>query len=159
MKKKLRLTQAIMLQGTCSNAGKSLLTCALGRLLTRFGLKVAPFKAQNMSLNSYVTLTGKEMGRAQALQAYACGLKADERMNPVLLKPLGDKPTDLSIANSFLLITIPVEMTLTMFARAISVTKTVKPIMTVLSKNITVFMMAPWDSRFPQLKPSIVLSS
>ncbi|MBQ7586112.1 MAG: cobyric acid synthase [Desulfovibrionaceae bacterium] len=97
MKKKLRLTQAIMLQGTCSNAGKSLLTCALGRLLTRFGLKVAPFKAQNMSLNSYVTLTGKEMGRAQALQAYACGLKADERMNPVLLKPLGDKGSQVML--------------------------------------------------------------
>ncbi|MDD4700585.1 MAG: cobyric acid synthase [Desulfovibrio sp.] len=78
---------AIMLQGTCSNAGKSLLTAALCRLLARRGLRVVPFKAQNMALNSFVTADGKEMGRAQALQAAACGLAADVRMNPVLLKP------------------------------------------------------------------------
>ena len=76
-----------MLQGTCSNAGKSLLTAALCRLLARRGLRVVPFKAQNMALNSFVTHDGKEMGRAQALQAAACGLPADVRMNPVLLKP------------------------------------------------------------------------
>lgn len=81
------LPPAIMLQGTCSNAGKSLLTAALCRLLARRGLKVVPFKAQNMALNSFVTHDGKEMGRAQALQAVACGLPADVRMNPVLLKP------------------------------------------------------------------------
>lgn len=78
---------AIMFQGTCSNAGKSLLTAALCRLLARRGLRVVPFKAQNMALNSFVTADGKEMGRAQALQAAACGLAADVRMNPVLLKP------------------------------------------------------------------------
>lgn len=76
-----------MFQGVCSNAGKSLLTAALCRLLARRGLRVAPFKAQNMALNSFVTDQGEEMGRAQALQAVACGLPADARMNPVLLKP------------------------------------------------------------------------
>ncbi len=81
------LPPALMLQGTCSNAGKSLLTAALCRLLARRGLRVVPFKAQNMALNSFVTHDGKEMGRAQALQAAACGLPADVRMNPVLLKP------------------------------------------------------------------------
>ncbi len=84
------LPPALMFQGTCSNAGKSLLTAALCRLLARRGLRVAPFKAQNMALNSFVTADGKEMGRAQALQAAACGLAADVRMNPVLLKPTSD---------------------------------------------------------------------
>ncbi|MFR8276828.1 MAG: cobyric acid synthase, partial [Desulfovibrio fairfieldensis] len=78
---------ALMFQGTCSNAGKSLLAAAVCRLLARRGLRVAPFKAQNMALNSFVTEQGEEMGRAQALQAVACGLPADVRMNPVLLKP------------------------------------------------------------------------
>ena len=76
-----------MIQGTCSNAGKSLITAAVCRLLARRGLRVAPFKAQNMALNSFVTSNGKEMGRAQVLQAAACGLAPDVRMNPVLLKP------------------------------------------------------------------------
>ena len=81
---------ALMVQGTCSDAGKSLIAAALCRLLTRRGLRVAPFKAQNMALNSFVTLRGEEMGRAQALQAAACGLEPDARMNPVLLKPTSD---------------------------------------------------------------------
>ena len=82
-----RQTPAIMFQGTGSNAGKSILTAALCRILTQDGFDVAPFKAQNMSLNSFVTRDGGEMGRAQALQAQACRLDPDVRMNPVLLKP------------------------------------------------------------------------
>jgi len=78
---------AIMLQATSSNAGKSILATALCRILLQDGYHVAPFKAQNMSLNSAVTRDGLEIGRAQALQAQACRLDADVRMNPVLLKP------------------------------------------------------------------------
>lgn len=81
------LPPALMVQGTCSNAGKSLLTAAFCRLLARRGLRVAPFKAQNMALNSFVTPDGGEMGRAQVVQALACGRLPDVRMNPVLLKP------------------------------------------------------------------------
>ncbi len=82
-----RKTPAIMLQGLSSNAGKSVLTAALCRIFFQDGLDVAPFKAQNMSLNSFVTRDGGEMGRAQVLQAQACRLEPDVRMNPVLLKP------------------------------------------------------------------------
>lgn len=82
-----RPTPALMFQGTCSNAGKSLLAAALCRILRRDGFSPAPFKAQNMALNSAVTPDGGEIGRAQALQAQACGLEADRRMNPILLKP------------------------------------------------------------------------
>lgn len=81
---------AVMLQGTSSNAGKSIMTAALCRILLQDGYHVAPFKAQNMSLNSYVTEKGGEMGRAQVVQAQACRLKPDVRMNPVLLKPNSD---------------------------------------------------------------------
>ncbi|MEF3697935.1 cobyric acid synthase [Desulfolutivibrio sp.] len=80
-------TPAIMFQGTASNVGKSVLAAAMCRILHRRGLSVAPFKAQNMSLNSGVTPDGLEMGRAQILQARACGLAPEAAMNPVLLKP------------------------------------------------------------------------
>lgn len=79
-----------MFQGTGSGVGKSLLTAAFCRILYQNGIRVAPFKAQNMALNSFVTADGKEMGRAQVYQAEACGLQPDVRMNPILLKPTGE---------------------------------------------------------------------
>lgn len=82
--------KSIMFQGTCSDAGKSILTAALCRILYQDGLRVAPFKAQNMSLNSFVTRQGHEMGRAQVVQAQAARLDPDSRMNPILLKPNSD---------------------------------------------------------------------
>jgi adenosylcobyric acid synthase len=80
----------LMVQGTTSDAGKSTLCCALGRVFKRQGIAVAPFKSQNMALNSAVTEDGGEIGRAQALQAQACGLKPHTDFNPVLLKPTSD---------------------------------------------------------------------
>lgn len=80
----------IMIQGTMSNAGKSLIAAGLCRVFARDGYRVAPFKSQNMALNSCVTEEGLEMGRAQAVQAEACGVKPSVLMNPVLLKPSTD---------------------------------------------------------------------
>ena len=80
----------LMIQGCTSDAGKSTLTAALCRLLYRRGISVAPFKPQNMALNSAVTSDGGEIGRAQAVQAFACGLAPHTDMNPVLLKPSSD---------------------------------------------------------------------
>ena len=85
------MAQAIMILGTHSNAGKSLLTTAFCRILARRGVRVAPFKAQNMSNNAGVTLQGGEMGRAQIVQAEAAGILPHTDMNPVLLKPEGDR--------------------------------------------------------------------
>ncbi|MDY2960231.1 MAG: cobyric acid synthase [Hornefia sp.] len=85
------MAKSLMVLGTCSNAGKSLVTAGICRVLKQDGYKVAPFKAQNMALNSYITKDGLEMGRAQVMQAEACGLEPDCRMNPVLLKPTSDK--------------------------------------------------------------------
>lgn len=86
----VRKRPAVMFQGTGSNAGKSVLAAAFCRILLQDGYRVAPFKSQNMSLNSCVTREGGEMGRAQVVQAQACRLEPDVRMNPVLLKPSSD---------------------------------------------------------------------
>lgn len=84
------MARCIMVQGTCSNAGKSLICAALCRIFRQDGWRVAPFKAQNMALNSYITADGGEMGRAQVVQAEAAGIAPDVRMNPILLKPTSD---------------------------------------------------------------------
>jgi cobyric acid synthase CobQ len=90
-----RRARALMIQGCSSSAGKSLVAAAFCRILRDEGYDVAPYKAQNMSLNSAVTDEGLEIGRAQALQAAACGLAADVRMNPVLLKPSTDSSSQV----------------------------------------------------------------
>ena len=84
------MAKTIMIQGTASNAGKSLLAAGLCRVFRQDGLKVAPFKSQNMALNSFITADGFEMGRAQVVQAYCAGVAPDVRMNPILLKPTND---------------------------------------------------------------------
>ena len=84
------MAKNIMIQGTMSNAGKSLLAAGLCRIFKQDGYRVAPFKSQNMALNSFITKTGAEMGRAQVVQAEAAGIEPDVRMNPILLKPTTD---------------------------------------------------------------------
>src|SRR5580704_14262485 len=84
------LTGSVLVAGTTSDAGKSVLAAGICRWLARQGVRVAPFKAQNMSNNSVVAPDGAEIGRAQAVQAAACGVPAEAAMNPVLLKPGSD---------------------------------------------------------------------
>ncbi len=84
------MAKPIMIQGTMSNAGKSLFATALCRIFKQDGYSVAPFKSQNMALNSYITADGLEMGRAQVMQAEAAGIEPSVLMNPILLKPTTD---------------------------------------------------------------------
>ncbi|MBR2773623.1 MAG: cobyric acid synthase [Selenomonadaceae bacterium] len=91
------MTRYLMIQGTSSHVGKSILTAALCRIFFREGRRVAPFKAQNMALNSFVTADGLEMGRAQVAQAEAANLAPRVEMNPVLLKPTGNQTSQVII--------------------------------------------------------------
>ena len=91
------MAKALMIQGTMSNAGKSLITAGLCRIFHQDGYRVAPFKSQNMALNSYITEDGLEMGRAQVVQAQAAGLEPRVEMNPILLKPTSDSGSQVIV--------------------------------------------------------------
>ena len=96
------MAKAIMIQGTMSNAGKSLLAAGLCRIFMQDGYRVAPFKSQNMALNSFITQDGLEMGRAQVMQAEAAGIAPDIRMNPILLKPTTDTGSQVIVMGEVL---------------------------------------------------------
>ncbi|WP_413730449.1 cobyric acid synthase [Sodalis sp. RH22] len=91
------MTMSIMVQGTASDVGKSVLVAGLCRIFAQDGHRAAPFKAQNMALNSWITRDGAEMGRAQVFQAEAAGIEPDVRMNPVLLKPTSDRKSQVIV--------------------------------------------------------------
>lgn len=90
--------KTLMVQGTASHAGKSVIAAGLCRILSRRGFSVAPFKSQNMSLNSFVTKDGAEIGRAQAMQAECAGVSPAAEMNPILLKPLADNGSQVVVS-------------------------------------------------------------
>lgn len=96
------MAKSIMIQGTTSNAGKSLVAAALCRIFAQDGYKTAPFKSQNMALNSFITEDGLEMGRAQVVQAQAAYKKPDVRMNPILLKPTSDQGSQVIVSGQVL---------------------------------------------------------
>ena len=89
------MVKSLMVQGTASDAGKSIIAAGLCRIFKQDGLEVVPFKSQNMALNSFITKKGDEMGRAQVVQAEAAGKEPDVRMNPVLLKPTSDRKSQV----------------------------------------------------------------
>jgi len=96
------MSRAIMFQGTASDVGKSVLVAGICRILAQNGYRCVPFKAQNMALNSGITRSGDEMGRAQIFQAEAAGVEPDVRMNPVLLKPTGDRHSQVIVMGKVL---------------------------------------------------------
>lgn len=96
------MSKVIMVQGTMSNAGKSLIVAGLCRIFRQDGYRVAPFKSQNMALNSYITEEGLEMGRAQVMQAEAAGIKPSALMNPILLKPTNNVGSQVIVGGEVL---------------------------------------------------------
>src|SRR2546421_2152506 len=88
---------ALLIAGTSSDVGKSVIVAGICRWLRRQGVSVAPFKAQNMSLNAAVTADGSEIGRAQAAQAAAAGIEPEASMNPVLIKPTGERSAQVGV--------------------------------------------------------------